>query len=86
MQVEIAGYNVMSELLDLFVPAILHSTPNGRQQKVLQLVPFQFTEFKESNSGYHKTMNALDLISGMTDEYATELYRRVKGIDIPRHG
>jgi len=86
VQVEIAGYNVMSELLDLFVPAILHSTPNGRQQKVLQLVPFQFTEFKESSSGYHKTMNALDLISGMTDEYATELYRRVKGIDIPRHG
>jgi dGTPase len=86
VQVEIAGYNVMSELLDLFVPAMLHSNPNGKQQKVLQLVPYQFTEFRESTRGYDKTMNALDLISGMTDEYATELYRRVKGIDIPRHG
>jgi dGTPase len=65
---------------------MLHSKPNQKQQKVLQLIPFQFTDFKESANGYEKTMNALDLISGMTDEYATELYRRVKGIDIPRHG
>lgn len=86
VQVEIAGYNVMSELLDLFIPAMLRDAPTMKQQKVLQLVPFQFTDFRNAKTGYDKTMNALDLISGMTDEYATELYRRVKGIDIPKHG
>jgi dGTPase len=30
-------------------------------------------------------MSALDLLSGMTDTYATELYRRLKGIVIPQH-
>lgn len=86
VQVEIAGYNVMSELLDLFVPAILTRKPGGRLQKVLELIPYQFTGYQDTDNGYTKTLNALDLISGMTDEYATELYRRVKGIVIPRHG
>ena len=30
-------------------------------------------------------MSALDYLSGMTDEYATEIYRRLKGIVIPSH-
>ena len=76
----------MAELLDLFVPALLSGSPTAKQEKVLALIPFQFTEFRNTTSGYQKTLNALDLISGMTDEYATELYRRVKGVVIPRHG
>jgi dGTPase len=86
VQVEIAGFNVMSELLRLFVPALLSQKPSHQQQKVLHLFPFQFTEFRETVSGYEKVLNALDYISGMTDEYATEMYRRLTGITIPRHG
>jgi dGTPase len=85
IQVEIAGYNVMSELLQLFVPALLKDKPLHREAKVLQLFPYQFTEFEITSSKYEKVMNALDFLSGMTDEYATELYRRLKGIVIPHH-
>ncbi len=85
MQVEIAGYNVMSELLQLFVPALLSNKPSHKDEKVLRLIPYQFTEFKDTESAYLKVMNALDLLSGMTDEYATELYRNLTGISIPRH-
>ena len=45
----------------------------------------QFTEFELETSKYKKAMNALDFLSGMTDEYATEMYRKLKGIAIPRH-
>lgn len=86
VQVEIAGFNVMSELLHLFVPALLAQKPSPLQQKLLRLFPYQFTQFEETTSGYEKVLNALDYISGMTDEYATEIYRRLKGITIPRHG
>lgn len=86
VQVEIAGFNVMSELLRLFVPALLSHKPSHQQQKVLHLFPFQFTEFRQATSGYEKVLNALDFISGMTDEYATEMYRRLTGITIPKHG
>lgn len=86
LQVEIAGYNVMSELLQLMVPALLKSSLSHKEEKILRLFPYQFTEFKLSTSPYEKVQNALDLLSGMTDEYATELYRNLKGISIPGHG
>jgi dGTPase len=86
IQVEIAGYNVMSELLQLFIPALLKENPSHKEEKVLELFPYQFTEFELATSGYEKVMSALDYLSGMTDEYATEFYRRLKGITIPRHG
>jgi dGTPase len=85
IQIEIAGYNVMSELLSLFIPALLKQQPSHKEQKVLRLFPYQFTEFELAGSQYEKVMNALDYLSGMTDEYATEMYRKLKGIVIPRH-
>ena len=86
MQIEIAGYNVLSELLQLFIPALLKESPSHKEQMVLRLMPYQFTEFQETDSGYEKVMSTLDFLSGMTDVYATELYRRLKGIVIPQHG
>ena len=85
IQIEIAGYNVMSELLQLFIPALLKEKPSHKEEKVLQLFPYQFTEFEETPCKYEKVMSALDYLSGMTDEYATEIYRRLKGIAIPGH-
>ena len=86
MQIEVAGYNVMSELLALFVPALLRRERTHKDLKLLRLIPFQFTEYELEESDYGKMMNVLDFISGMTDEYATEMYRRLKGIVIPGHG
>jgi dGTPase len=85
IQIEIAGYNVMSELLQLFIPALLKEKPSHKEEKVLRLFPFQFTEYETTSSKYEKVMSALDHLSSMTDEYATEMYRRLKGIVIPNH-
>ena len=86
VQIEIAGYNVMSELLQLFIPALIKEKPSHKEQKVLKLFPYQFTEFETATTQYEKVMSALDFLSGMTDTYATEMYRRLKGIVIPQHG
>lgn len=85
LEVEIAGYNVMSELLNLFVPALLRQKPDHKDVKILKLFPLQYREFEEATSPYEKVLNAIDTISGMTDLFATELYRKLKGIDIPQH-
>ena len=85
IQIEIAGYNVMSELLKQFVPSLLTENRSAKQDKILKLFPYQFTQFEEEQDGYPRVMNALDFLSGMTDEYATELYRRLTGISIPAH-
>lgn len=86
MQIEIAGYNVMSELLQLFIPALIKNKPSHKDQKILNLFPFQYKEYELTESKYLKVMSALDFLSGMTDVYATEIYRRIKGIVIPEHG
>ena len=83
LEIEIAGYNVMGELLALFIPPLLKQKADHKDEKILKLFPLQYTEFEEEASPYLKVMNAFDLISGMTDLYATELYRKLKGIEIP---
>ena len=85
IQIEVAGYNVMSDLLAAFVPPLLKSNPDARDKKMILLIPGQFLDFKPEDSPYRKVRCVLDYIAGMTDLYATELYRKLKGIDIPVH-
>lgn len=85
LKIEIAGYNVMSELLSLFVPALLKQDPDHKDKKILKLFPLQYREFEHTIVTYERILNAFDLISGMTDLYATELYRTLKGVEIPQH-
>jgi dGTPase len=84
INVEIAGYRVLSELLDVFITATLTHKPTALQKKTLSLVPSQFHRGSDS-SHYEKVLNILDFVAGMTDGYATEMYRNFKGIEIARH-
>ncbi len=85
LEIEIAGYNVMSELLCLFVPPILKVKPAKKDEKVLLLIPQQFIHTTQTTP-YERVLSVLDFVSGMTDPFATELYRKVLGIETPKHG
>lgn len=85
LEIEIAGYNVMSELLSLFVPPVLKAKPSKKEEKVLLLIPQQFIHTNKA-SPYERVLSVLDFVSGMTDPFATELYRKVLGIETPKHG
>jgi dGTPase len=37
----------------------------------------------KTNDTYEKVQSVLDMVSGMTDLYAVELYRKIKGISFP---
>lgn len=84
VEIEIAGYNVMSELLQMYIPTVLKSERGTFEKKVLRLMPNQY-KINPTQSSYEKIMLVIDHISGMTDGYATELYRKVKGIEISQH-
>ncbi|MCZ2486938.1 dGTP triphosphohydrolase [Aquirufa antheringensis] len=82
VEIENAGYNVMYELLSHFIPPILRQE-NQRtesEKKAVKLLPLTFNY--ENESDYTKVLGVLDYISGMTDNYATDLYKRIKGIEI----
>ena len=82
VEIENAGYNVMSELLSHLIPPVLATAGEitNAQKKAAKLIPEQFQY--NSGSNYEKAMGVLDFVSGMTDNYATSLYRKIKGIDI----
>ena len=82
VEIENAGYNVMYELLDHFIPSILKSADERKSydKKALKLLPKQF--FYEDGTDYQKVLGVIDFVSGMTDNFATDLYRKIKGIDI----
>ena len=83
IELEIAGFRIMSGLVEDFVTAAL--TPKDERdkehKKLLGLLPQQFV-FDEAGTPYEKVMRMLDFISGMTDVYALKLYRKLRGIDI----
>ncbi|MBW8361249.1 MAG: dNTP triphosphohydrolase [Kaistella sp.] len=82
IEIENAGYNVMYELLDHFIPPILkeQSVRKSYDKMALKLLPKQF--LYEEGSDYQKVLGVIDFVSGMTDNFATDLYRKIKGIDI----
>ena len=82
VEIENAGYNVMYELLNHFIPPIIKdkSERKGFEEKALQLLPNQFRY--ENGTTYQKVLGVLAFVSGMTDNFATALYLNIKGIDI----
>jgi dGTPase len=80
VEIEISGYQIIGTLLEVFTEAILN--PNeGFSQKLLGLMPDQYRGNHEST--YEKVQSVVDFVSGMTDLYALDLYRKIKGINIP---
>ena len=84
IKVELAGYKVMSGLLETFVPGVLSSHPSPIEEKSLVLLPEQFRTDTEATP-YEKVLGVIDFVSGMTDDYAIEMYRNIMGIEIARH-
>ncbi|GAA3959033.1 deoxyguanosinetriphosphate triphosphohydrolase [Mucilaginibacter dorajii] len=80
VQIEVAGYKVMGGILEEFIPAYLQNN-SKYHKKLIELIPKQFLTKNEDD--YSKIQSVLDFVSGMTDLYAVELFRKIKGISFP---
>lgn len=80
VQIEVAGYKVMGGLLEEFIPAYLLNE-SKYHKKLVELIPKQF--LTQNDDVYAKIQSILDFVSGMTDIYAVELFRKIKGISFP---
>jgi dGTPase len=82
VEIEIAGYNVIGGLLKEFVHAVLHPQLS-KSGKIIKLVSAQFPLTQDPKDVYHNIQSLVDFISGMTDLYAIDIYRKITGITIP---
>ncbi len=82
VEIEIAGYNVIGGLLKEFVHAVLHPE-HPKSGKLIKLVSPQFPVSRDEKNTYRNIQSLVDFISGMTDLYAIDIYRKITGITIP---
>jgi len=90
LEKEAAGFQVLEGLLEVFGQALYHKfyAPtrfSGQDKSILRLLPedFPLKGWGEEVNPYPLLRALIDYISGMTDKYALNLYRRVKGISFP---
>lgn len=77
---ELAGYKIISTLINLFTNAAMN--PNHAYSKLLlDRVSNQY-EVSHPDT-YVRIMAVLDYISGMTDVFALDLYRKINGESLP---
>lgn len=77
VEIEIAGYRILGTLLEEFIKAV--TNPDDFYSKMLlPFIPEQFKSEKETPL-YEKIQSVLDFISGMTDVYALDLYKKISG-------
>ena len=80
LEIEAAGFEVLGGLLETIIDSYLEKH-NLKRQKIQELLPPKL--ILKEDSLYMKLMKINDFISGMTDNYAISLYRKVKGISLP---
>ena len=80
LEVELSGYKIILTLLENLIHAVLQPQ-KAYSQQLLMRIPSQY-EINHPTM-YGKIMAVLDYISGMTDVYALDFYKKINGIDLP---
>lgn len=80
VDIELAGHRIIGFLLDTFISAV--EEPNAKYSKlILSRIPEQYE--KDAPTLYQRILAVLDFVSGMTDVYALDLYRKITGMSLP---
>lgn len=78
IEIQVAGHHILSELLQEFVTAKVHREKSLYTKQLLSLLPSQL--ITDETDVYSQIFSVIDFISGMTDVYSLEMYRKIKGI------
>ena len=80
VDIEIAGNRIITYLMECLVEAVMHPEKNF-SRLLLEKVPQQYNV--RDTTVYGRIQSALDHISGMTDVYALDLFRKLNGHSLP---
>lgn len=80
VDIEIAGNRIITYLMGELVDAVMHPERNS-SRLLLNIIPKQYDT--RATDPYSRLQSALDHVSGMTDVYALDLYRKLNGHSLP---
>ena len=78
VKIELTGFNVIGALMEEFADAVMNPQ-KAYNKKLLSLMPEQFKPLNDDV--YSKMQSVIDFISNMTDLYAVQMYKDLRGID-----
>ena len=76
LELEATGYRAIQGLMEILTAAALAESPTGFDSHVRKLVKLQITD---DMSLYERLLACTDKVSGMTDRYCIELFRKLSG-------
>ena len=80
LDVELAGYKIIDTLLELFTDAV----DNPHKVYSQRLIDRVSSQYQINAPTLHERLTGvLDFITGMTDVYALDLYRKILGMSLP---
>ncbi len=80
LDIELAGYHIFSHLIGVLTDAVINQE-HAYSKLLLQRIPEQY--YTNAPTTYGRIQCVLDYISGMTDVYALDLYRKITGMSLP---
>jgi len=80
VDVELAGNRIISFLMTALVDAVMHPERNY-SRLLFNVIPQQYDV--DALDDYGKIQSVIDHVSGMTDVYALDLYRKLNGHSLP---
>lgn len=80
VDIDIAGNQIITYLMERLTDAILHPERNNSHM-LLHRVPQQYN--MQATELYERVQAVNDYVSGMTDIYALDLYRKLNGMSLP---
>ncbi|MBF9252970.1 dNTP triphosphohydrolase [Pontibacter sp. 172403-2] len=83
LEIEAAGFEVLGGLLDACIKAVF-KPESMRHRKLAALIPPQFIHLPDGATDYERIIHITDFVAGLTDQAAINLYRKIKGIELPR--
>ena len=91
LEIETAGFEVLGALLGLFTDAVEAAAGvdgtrfTTRERMLMKLLPAQFLGHhgEPDPDPYVRLLQVADFVAGMTDSYAVDMFRKLKGFDLP---
>lgn len=80
VEIELAGNKIISYLMERLVDAVMYPNKNY-SQLLLKKIPTQYDA--RARGVFDRLQSVLDHVSGMTDVYALDLFRKLNGHSLP---
>ncbi|MDE7402896.1 MAG: dNTP triphosphohydrolase [Muribaculaceae bacterium] len=80
VDIELGGHKIITSLMETLVEAVMNPERNY-SSLILKIIPQQYDVC--GATPYERIQSVLDHVSGMTDVYALDLYRKLNGHSLP---